>query len=72
MAIETYTVQLERVQAAIAAIEDGAQSYSIAGRLYTRGSLDALYKREERLRPKADREARGGIPIKFATPATGR
>ena len=50
MAIETYTVQLERVQAAIAAIEGGAQSYSIADRALSRANLADLYKREKYLR----------------------
>ena len=59
MAIKTYTEQLESVQAAIAAIEGGAQSYSIAGRSMTKADLAALYMREERLLPLALRESSG-------------
>lgn len=72
MAITSYTTQLESVQAAIAAIEGGSQSYSIQGRTLTRGDLQALYSREEDLRRKVDRETRGGIRVRYATPATGR
>lgn len=70
MAIETYTVQLERVQAAIAAIEEGAQSYSIAGRSLTKADLGRLYDREKYLRVAAAREAatNPGIQIKYVVP----
>lgn len=67
----TYTQQLDDVQAAILAIESGAQSYSISGRSMTRGNLDALYKREERLIAKVAREANnasGGIRVRGGTP----
>ena len=69
MAIETYQVQLERVQAAIAAIEGGAQSYQIRGRALTRGDLRTLYDRETWLRAQVDRETRGGIRGRLGTPA---
>ena len=59
MAIKTYTEQLESVQAAIAAIEGGAQSYSIAGRSLSKADLGTLYAREEYLMPKAKREQSG-------------
>ena len=68
MAIETYTVQLERVQAAIGAIEGGSQSYSVAGRTFTKADLETLYKREIFLRSKVDRESNGGIRIMRAIP----
>lgn len=69
MAVESYTVQLERVQAAIAAIEGGAQSYSIGSRSLTRANLSELYEREERLLGKVARETRGGgIRVRLATP----
>lgn len=64
----TYAEQLTSVQAAITAIEGGAQSYSIAGRSLTRADLSVLYKREERLRVLADRESRGGIRVRGVTP----
>ena len=68
MATETYQVQLERVQAAIAAIEGGAQSYRIGDRQLTRGDLDSLYRREIHLRHMADREASGGIKLSYGQP----
>lgn len=68
MAIESYTVQLERVQGAIAAIESGAQTYTLDGVTYTRGDLGTLYKREERLRPLAEREGRAGARVRYGVP----
>jgi len=59
MAIKTYTEQLESVQAAIAAIEGGAQAYSIGGRSLTRADLVTLYAREDSLMAKAVREQSG-------------
>lgn len=64
-----YQTQLESVQAAIAAIEGGAQSYSIAGRSLTRGDLATLYKREQWLRAQVARAGRGGgIRVRLGTP----
>lgn len=73
MAIKTYTEQLESVQAAIEAIEAGAQSYTIqtpsGSRTVTRGTLDSLYRRESKLRPLAAREARGGgARVRYGVP----
>ena len=45
----TYAEQLDSVQAAIAAIESGAQEYTHRGRTYKRADLGTLYAREERL-----------------------
>lgn len=63
MVVETYTAQLERVQAAIAAIEAGAQQYTIqtpnGQRVVRRAELATLYKRESELRVKASREQAG-------------
>ncbi len=59
MAILTYTAQLESVQAAIAAIESGAQAYTIASRSFTSADLGTLYQRETWLRGKATQEADG-------------
>lgn len=65
----TYQQQLESVQAAIAAIEGGAQSYSIAGRSLSRADLSALYEREKYLIGQAARELRGGgIRVRLGTP----
>jgi hypothetical protein len=55
----TLAQQLESVQAAIAAIEAGAQSYQIEGFAYTRATLKTLYEREERLLDKIARESTG-------------
>lgn len=71
----SYSDQLDSVQAAIAAIESGSQEYSIGGgvsRTVKRGDLQTLYSREKYLRKMVDRESRGGIRIRNATPATGR
>ena len=71
MAILTYTEQLESVQAAIAAIEAGAQSMEVSGRKYTKGDLATLYAREERLFPLVKREQKtggGGIRVRGVTP----
>jgi hypothetical protein len=68
---ETYTVQLERVQAAIAEIESGCQSYQIKDRQMAKANLETLYKREEKLRVLAAREAGGGgIRVRGITPVT--
>jgi hypothetical protein len=66
----TYAQQLESVQTAIAQIELGAQSYTLEGvRTVTRADLGMLYKREERLRVMAAREARGGgIRVRYGVP----
>lgn len=75
MATESYQTQLERVQAAIAAIESGSQEYSIGAgtsRTVKRGDLSTLYEREKYLRVMAERETNGGINVRHATPATGR
>lgn len=68
MAVEDYATQLERVQSAIAAIEGGAQSYSIAGRSLSRADLRTLYEREAWLRKMVDRVSRGGIRVRLGTP----
>ena len=67
MAIKTYNEQLEEVQAAIAAIEGGSQSYTIGGRSLSRGNLKDLYEREKWLRTMANRETNGGVRVRGAT-----
>ena len=49
MAIQTTEEQLEAVQTAITAVLNG-QSYTIDGRTFTRANLEALEKRETRLK----------------------
>ena len=53
----TLAQRLASVQEAIAAIEGGAQSISIAGRTYTRANLQTLYDREDMLESKIERES---------------
>lgn len=64
--IESYETQLQRVQAAIAAIESGAQRVDYEGRSVTRADLATLYARERELRGKVARG--GGIRIRLGTP----
>jgi len=52
---ETLASQLASVQAAITAIESGAQSASINGRQLTRADLKTLYDREASLLRRIDR-----------------
>ncbi len=68
---KSYAQQLEEVQAAIEAIESGAQSLTVEGiRSLTRADLATLYKREERLQGLALREARGGgIRVRYGVPS---
>lgn len=63
MAIESYTTQLERVQSAINAVESGAQSYTLKGRMMLRGDLETLYTREAYLRRMVSSDATGGIVL---------
>lgn len=65
---KTYSEQLDEVQAAIEAIEGGAQSYTgPTGRQVTRADLKTLYEREGRLRGKVVSENRGGIRVRGVT-----
>ena len=58
---ETLAAQLTRVQAAIAAIEDGAQSITAEdGRSLTRADLKTLYEREKGLLRRVDHESTHG------------
>lgn len=66
--METLETQLERVQAAIAAIETGAQEYQIENRRLTRADLSTLYKREASLKNAI--AAASGYNILYAN--TGR
>jgi len=51
------------VQAAIAAIEAGAQSATVDGQTVNRAELRTLYAREQRLLNKIDRGDRGRITV---------
>lgn len=68
MPIKTYEQQLIEVQEAIAKIESGAQSYSVAGRSLSRADLGTLYAREKELRVLAMREKTGGITVNYVLP----
>lgn len=61
---ETLETQLERVQRAIAAIEEGAQEYRIDNRRLKRADLSTLYTRESDL--KAAIAAQNGNDVLFA------
>ncbi len=65
---EATSVQLDRVQAAIAAIEGGAQAFTVLGRTYQRGDLDVLYRREQDLLRRLDQESRGGMRMRLGRP----
>lgn len=60
--------QLDAVDAAITAIEGGAQSFTVLGRLYQRGDLQKLYAERHRLEQKLQQEARGGSRVRLARP----
>lgn len=51
----TLAAQLTSVQAAISAIEGGAQSFTIGDRSYTRANLKTLYDREKSLLLRTER-----------------
>lgn len=57
--METLQEQLERVQAAIAAIESGAQEYGTGRRTVRKGDLKTLYEREANLKQQIAYETIG-------------
>ena len=59
----TLAQQLASVQAAIAAIEGGAQSAASEGESLARADLKTLYDREERLLNKIARGDKGNISV---------
>lgn len=65
---KTYAEQLAQVEAAIEAIEQRGQSYTINGRSLNRGDLKTLYGERKRLTTLAAREARGGVRIRYGVP----
>ena len=56
---EALADQLARVQAAIAAIEEGAQEYQIGTRRFRRADLPVLYTREASLLGRIGNDAYG-------------
>lgn len=71
MAVEDYSTQLERVQAAIAAVEERGSAISAEGRSLSRADLATLYERETYLRRMVNRASTGGIRMRGATPTDG-
>ena len=73
MPVQTYAEQLERVQAAIAKIEEGAQSVKVetgigTTRDYGFADLEVLHRREKYLRGMVAREERGGgMRVRYGT-----
>lgn len=57
--MEMLQEQLVRVQAAIAAIESGAQEYGIGSRSVRKGDLKTLYEREANLKQQIAYESLG-------------
>jgi hypothetical protein len=55
-----YTEELRNIEAAIRAIEEGAQSYSIGTRRVERADLGTLYAERRKLRAAAQAEENGG------------
>lgn len=60
--------QLDDLDAAITAIEGGAQSFTVLGRLYQRGNIRDYYEERDRLERKLEREKRGGSRVRLARP----
>lgn len=60
MTVASYSDQLVSVQAAIASIESGNQTYTLLGRTFSKADLRTLYDREAWLRAQVNKEARGG------------
>lgn len=58
--MNSYTEQLKGIDAAIRAIEEGAQSYSIGSRRVERADLGTLYDERRKLRSAAAAEENGG------------
>jgi hypothetical protein len=72
MALQTTAEQIEQLQAAIAKIETGGQSYTIQGAsggvTYTRADLATLYQRLDRLQATLSRETSGGMRVRLLRP----
>lgn len=56
------------VQTAIQAINEGAQSYTIRGRSFTKGDLSTLYQRLDEVRAREQRRSNGGIRVRLGMP----
>lgn len=60
--------KLDRVQAAIAAIENNGQDVTYNGKRVTKADLKTLYDRESYLESKIARAELGGIRVRRGTP----
>ena len=60
---DTLAQKLARVQTAIAQIEEHGQSITEEGQTLTRADLNTLYRREERLEQKIERQSSGRIKV---------
>lgn len=58
--MSTLQERLERVQAAIEAIETGAQEVTYENRSVTKADLKTLYEQEKYLEQRVARKSRGG------------
>lgn len=56
--------ELTSVQSAIAAIQEGSQSYMIHGRSFTLADLATLYKQRDAARQRVRQITRGGIRLR--------
>jgi hypothetical protein len=60
----TKAEELALVDTAITRILQGAQSFTVLGRLYQRADLDSLYARKTELERDIARASRGGIRLR--------
>lgn len=60
--------ELVRLEAAIAAIEEGAQSYSIDDHTFTRAEYRMLCERRDRIQRQLTRATAGGIRVRNVVP----
>lgn len=60
MALDTIQEELQTVNAAIKAILEGAQSYTINNQSVSRANLDTLFKRKEYLESRLAAQSLGG------------
>lgn len=66
--MKTYLEQLEEVQKAISDLLSGAQEASYNGQKVKKAELSQLVAYEKYLRQQVNKEKRGGIRVRGATP----
>ena len=57
------SMNLDRINTAISAIEDGAQEYRIGSRLVRRADLKVLYEERRRLQSEISSQLYGGTTV---------